>query len=259
MTTGALEGMVQVGPVELRAGHRGEKIGVVEECRREGERLRVKGRLEEKSPRARALWERLRRGVRMALSVGGRKRVVRRYSPVAGRYVRMIEDASLEHVAVCGEEEARNGETEVVASGERGTSPPGPLSRACGWGEGESKVESGGGGVLVGSRECQGGDTSPPGPLSRACGWGEGELGGESHPLPSLATPPPRGEEGEVRRAVRQELAEAEACASHPARSSGPSAEPGRRRSLLVGKTGRTKEQVKSLRNDNDELWKGVL
>jgi hypothetical protein len=118
MTTRALEAMARGGRVELRDGHRGEKIGVVEECRREGERLTVRGTLEPSSPRAQALWDKLRAGVRLALSVGGRKRVVSRYSPVAGRRVRMIEEARLEHVAVVRPEEARNEETGIVASGE---------------------------------------------------------------------------------------------------------------------------------------------
>ncbi len=116
MTAAALEGMARAREVELREGHGGERIGVVEACSTDGRRLQVAGRLEEGNPRARAVWAKLCAGVRLALSVGGRKRVVRRWSPVAGRYVRMIEEARLEHVAVVPAAEARNAETEVVAS-----------------------------------------------------------------------------------------------------------------------------------------------
>jgi hypothetical protein len=287
MSPAALEDMAKAGRVELRAGHRGgERVGAVEECWRDGERLRVSGRLDETSPRARALWDRLRQGVRMALSVGGRKRVVRRYSPVAGRWVRMIEGAHLEHVAVCRPEEARCGEAEIVASGEgevesrkskvesgEGSLTPWPPLPA---GEGEPDGENwppvplsaqirAVRETVEGLQEGLGREThaSPPGPLSRACGLGEGEWGGEPHPLPSLLAG--EGEWGgdtgwEAGATQGEQEQEAEAAASTgDARLPTPDCVPGRRRSLLVVKTGREQKRAKHPREDNDNFWKGVL
>jgi hypothetical protein len=220
MTVAALEAMARGGSVELRDGHRGETIGVVEECRREGQRLRVSGRLEPSSPRARALWDKLRAGVRLALSVGGRKRVVMRYSPVAGRRVRMIEQASLEHVAVCHPAEARNAETEVVASR-------------------ETRVASGGGEVA--RRETR--DASGGGEVARRETRDAGREPAAAAPLPSPSPPVAGGDS--ARSAQGWASPEPEP------------AEPGRRRSLPVQTTGRT--QASGLPLTNDELWKGVL
>ena len=182
--------------------------------------------MEAGSARARAVWEKLQAGGRMGLSVGGRKRVVRRYSPVAGRWVRMVEEARLEHVAVCGREEAKCGEAEV-----------GVDSRQCQStvvrGEPEGEGASGGRGVdsrqsTVDRGESEGevasgaGEASPPGPLSLA---GEGELRGEG----GLESPPHAEEE----RPVEVEV------------------EAGRSRVLLVEKAGRG-------RRTEGERWSGT-
>ncbi len=244
MTRRALESMARAGSVELRAGHRrGERLGAVEQLHREGDRLRVQGRLDESNPRARALWERLREGARMALSVGGRKRVVRRYSPVAGRYVRMIEDARLDHVAVCRPEEARNPEAEIVASGEGSLTPRPPLPA----GEGEI-----------------GRETWPPLPLSaqirvvrgrvaelEARGEVGSHVAAEGHE--ASVSPPPFRECGQGGRPG--------GGAPIP-----PACTPGRRQSLPVVKRTRKRAGPQLARTGempapprNDELWKGVL
>ena len=248
MSPRALEAMARSGGVELRDGHRGETIGVVEECRREGERLTVRGSLED-TPRARALWEKLRAGVRLALSVGGRKRVVRRYSVVAGRHVRMIEEARLEHVAVCRPDEARNGETELrVESGAR--------ADARKW-----KVESG-----EGSLARRGDAPTSPAHVPCADGRGaEGDPPAENQPLP----PHPEGEEagGEAalpgrRRSLRAQRSGravgARGDEGNEGRARGESAPySGHRRD--AGATGTGTARQETAMGNNDQLWKGVL
>lgn len=105
MTEGALEGMGRLEGLELRAGHRGEKrVGMVEEGWVEEGVLRVRGVIEDEG-----LAERVRRGERLALSVGGKVRAASwGWRGDAEGPVRMIEGVELEHVAVCRREEAVN-------------------------------------------------------------------------------------------------------------------------------------------------------
>lgn len=115
MTVRALEGMGEAGEVELRVGHRpvghrAARVGMVEEWRVEGEVVRVRGRLEE-GAEAERIVERLRRGGRLGLSVGGKVTAAQwGWSAECEGPVRLIEEVELTHVAVCERDEAVNPE-----------------------------------------------------------------------------------------------------------------------------------------------------
>ena len=135
LTAAALGSMARQQAVELRSGHRAGKIGVVDECWVKGDEVWVRGRLEGQSAEAARLYTRLKRGEKLALSVGGKVTGARwAWDEAAGKAVRLIEDVELAHVAVCRPEEAVNPGTWVGAAV---PSPPAPLPQTADGLEGE--------------------------------------------------------------------------------------------------------------------------
>ena len=182
LTPAALGRMARQHLVELRSGHRAGKIGVVDECWVQGDEVWVRGRLEGQSAEAGRIYTRLKRGERLALSVGGKVTGARwTWDEGLGRAVRLIEDVELEHVAVCQPEAAVNPGTWVGLEG------PALKYRS--------------GGKRPSGTQANDADTGPlpSAALEGTAGGDEGE-GGERRPTPS---PSLQGGETEERRPTR--------------------------------------------------------
>jgi hypothetical protein len=122
MSQAAIERMSLSSGLRLMPSHRAAPsrgLGVIEECWVDDSEFRVRGRLDAGSPDARRLYERLRRGRRYGLSVGGRVRAAHwEHDPSAERSVRVIDDVALDHIALCRPSEAANPSTYLSVMGQ---------------------------------------------------------------------------------------------------------------------------------------------
>lgn len=112
MSLRAIELMSQAQAVPLLPGHQSgrlRELGAIEECWVDNDEFRVRGRLDRTNPDARRLYERLARGRRCGLSVGGRVRDAHWEADEAtGRSVRVIDEVELDHIALCRLGDAAN-------------------------------------------------------------------------------------------------------------------------------------------------------
>ncbi len=123
ISKGALRQVAQRGPVDLVAAHseREVVVGRIETCEVEGELLRVRGRLRVDAPEARELRQRLARGEKLGLSLGGKvSRAHWGWDENTEGPVRHLDEVAVEHVAVCRAEQAVNPDVRVrLAEGEQ--------------------------------------------------------------------------------------------------------------------------------------------
>lgn len=112
MSKQAIERMSRFAGLDLLPSHDAgplRELGTVEECWVDNDEFRVRGRLDKTNPEAWRLFERLQAGKRYGLSVGGRVLAARwQFDPEAGQMVRLIEDVTLDHIAVCRTSQAAN-------------------------------------------------------------------------------------------------------------------------------------------------------
>ncbi|MCE5216929.1 HK97 family phage prohead protease [bacterium] len=134
----------------LTLGHQGRDrtvLGVVEESWVDEEGLHVRGRLDRGHAEAKSVYENLRHGGEYGLSVGGRVTAAHRvYDESAGEVIRVIDDVTLDHVAVCKPEQAANPATYLRAlekEGEAVEAEDEPESREATEGAGEEANASG--------------------------------------------------------------------------------------------------------------------
>ncbi len=115
MTRNAIQKMQQFAGIDLLPSHNAgllEELGTVDECFADNEVFRVKGRLDETSPRAQRLFKRLMEGKQYGLSVGGRVTgAYWDYDEEAGGRIKHIDDVVLDHVALCRPQQAANPDT----------------------------------------------------------------------------------------------------------------------------------------------------
>ena len=115
MTRNAIQKMQQFTGIDLLPSHNAgvlEELGTVDECFADNEVFRVKGRLDETSPRAQRLFKRLMEGTQYGLSVGGRVTgAYWGYDEEAGGRIKHIDDVVLDHVALCRSQQAANPDT----------------------------------------------------------------------------------------------------------------------------------------------------
>jgi HK97 family phage prohead protease len=121
MSVAAIERMSMSAGLRLLPNHRAAPVrglGAIEECWADNDEFRVRGRLDESNPEARRLYERLKRGRRYGLSVGGRVRAAHwECDPVSERKVRVIDEVALDHIALCKLSEAANPNTYLSVMG----------------------------------------------------------------------------------------------------------------------------------------------
>lgn len=121
MSREAIEAMSRAQGVALLPGHhsgRLRELGTIEECWVDNDEFRVRGRLDRTNPDARRLYQRLCRGRRCGLSVGGRVRQAHWETDQAtGRPVRVIDDVELDHIALCRPSDAANPNAYLSAMG----------------------------------------------------------------------------------------------------------------------------------------------
>lgn len=112
MSKQAVEKMSRFAGLDLLPRHDAgplRELGVVEECWVDNDEFRVRGRLDKTNPEAWRLFERVQAGKRYGLSVGGRVLAAKwQFDPEAGQMVRLIEDVTLDHIAVCRSAQAAN-------------------------------------------------------------------------------------------------------------------------------------------------------
>ena len=268
MTPGALESMARSRDLLLLPHHRAapeEALGVVERGWSDGRSFRVAGRLRGEDPRAWALVKSIQSGRSYGLSVGGRiTKAFWGYAEGTEGPVRHIEEVELEHVALCGPEEAVNPDAELgkVVGGLTpwaGTSrPPVPLSETERDEESEARRES----------EAEGEAQAWPPELPEEETGESGEAAvlatgeavvlatGETAVVATGETPvvPERETEGEepAVEETKEEEPEVEEAAEEA------TVVPGQRRSL-------PKDQISTRRREagatqtKDNLWRGVL
>lgn len=115
MSKRAIEKMSQYAGLDLLPSHDAgalRELGVVEECWVDNDEFRVRGRLDKSNPEARRLYERVKAGKRYGLSVGGRVTSARwQLDKGTGQTIRVIDDVTLDHIALCRPGQAANPET----------------------------------------------------------------------------------------------------------------------------------------------------
>lgn len=116
ITEGALRAVARTGHVDLVVAHqeRDVVVGQIEACELEGGVLRVRGRLQAESPGAEEVRQRLQRGEKLGLSLGGKvNRAHWGWDENTEGPVRHLDEVSVEHVAVCRAQEAVNPDVRV--------------------------------------------------------------------------------------------------------------------------------------------------
>jgi len=115
MTPAAIEKMQQYTNIDLLPSHGAgalEELGLVERCWIDNNQFRIAGYLEPDNPEALRLYEKLRAGKRYGLSIGGRVLKVHwQYDKEVGKQIKYIDDATLDHIAICRPMQAANPDT----------------------------------------------------------------------------------------------------------------------------------------------------
>ena len=127
MTAAALETAAGAGEVELVLAHRGSDnvVGVVRERWIEDGKLRVRGTLREGDAAAEELQQRMARGEKLGLSLGGKVTGAHwGYDRETEGPVRHLDGVKVEHVAVCRAETAVNPDAWVGLRRRRRPTPP---------------------------------------------------------------------------------------------------------------------------------------
>lgn len=234
MTRSAIRKMQQFAGIDLLPSHNAgplEELGTVEECWADNDAFRVKGRLDETSPRAQRLFKRLMEGKQYGLSVGGRVTgAYWSFDQEAGVRIKHIDDVVLDHVALCRSQQAANPDTylAVLAKAAESVAQPQPPP------EEEDLVRHLGQAVLEVCRRL----------------WPFGKTTEARPPVAEPQTDPEvegLREEVAVLRKQLQELQET--LDSSPEEPDEP--QPGRRQSLIGQQRPATDKQ--------NNLWKGVL
>jgi HK97 family phage prohead protease len=112
----ALRQVAASGPVDLVVAHQEREVvvGRIEQCELQDGLLRVRGRLRAEAPGAEQLRARLERGEKLGLSLGGKvRRAHWGWDRDTEGPVRLLDEVTVEHVAVCRAQEAINPDVRV--------------------------------------------------------------------------------------------------------------------------------------------------